>query len=334
MKILLLNTYDQTGGAAKSAYRLLRGLRDAGVESTMLVQTKTSDDPSVISPESRIQRGFSLLRPALDGIPLAPYRSRETPIFSPQWLPDSVPGKIADLGPDVVNLHWVCHGFLRLESVVRMGKPLVWTLHDSWPFTGGCHLPFDCIRYTDSCGHCPQLGSRKPDDLSRRVWKRKASGWRGVQFTLVAPSRWMAGCARASSLFRDFRIEVIPNGLNIHLYKPIDKGYARSLLNLPEDKHLLLFGTMGATQDKNKGFHHLVAALHRMKDSGWREKMDLVLFGTSSLAGHEIPGFKIHVLGRLHDDTSLALAYAASDSFIALLASSPFTSSAGRPPPA
>jgi len=127
----------------------------------------------------------------------------------------------------------------------------------------------------------------------------------------------MAGCARASSLFRDFRIEVIPNGLNIHLYKPIDKGYARSLLNLPEDKHLLLFGTMGATQDKNKGFHHLVAALHRMKDSGWREKMDLVLFGTSSLAGHEIPGFKIHVLGRLHDDTSLALAYAASDSFIA-----------------
>lgn len=317
MKVLLVNTYDNAGGAAKAAFRLHKGLQNAGVETKMLVQSKTTDDPDVISPISRVQRGIALLRPALDEIPLFPYRHRDTPIFSPQWIPDSVPGKISDIDPDVVNLHWVCHGLLRIESMARIRKTLVWTMHDSWPFTGGCHLPFDCKRYTDRCGDCPQLKSGKMNDLSNRVWARKASAWRAIDITLIAPSRWLAGCARESSLFRNSRIEVIPNGLDLRSYKPIDKIHARSMLNLPEDKHLLLFGTPVSLDDRNKGFQFLVSALDEIRNSGWNERMDLVVFGSSHMANRKIPGFKIHMLGKLHDDTTLALVYAAADAFIA-----------------
>jgi len=317
MKVVLVNTYDNAGGAAKAAFRLHKGLQDAGVDTKMLVQTKTTDDPAVISPISRVQRGIALLRPALDEIPLFPYRNRETTIFSPQWIRDSVPEKISDLDPDVVNLHWVCHGLLQIESMARIRKAIVWTMHDSWPFTGGCHLPFDCKRYTDHCGDCPQLKSGKMNDLSNRVWERKANAWRGIDITLIAPSRWIAGCARESSLFRNSRIEVIPNGLDLRSYKPIDKMHARSLLNLPEDKHLLLFGTPVSLEDRNKGFHFLVSALDKIRHYGWNERMDLVVFGSSHMANREIPGFKVHMLGKLHDDPTLALAYAAADAFIA-----------------
>jgi hypothetical protein len=95
---------------------------------------------------------------------------------------------------------------------------------------------------------------------------------------------------------------VIPNGLDLRSYKPIDKMHARSLLNLPEDRHLLLFGTPVSLEDRNKGFHFLVSALDKIRHSGWNERMDLVVFGSSHMANREIPGFKVHMLGKLHDD--------------------------------
>jgi glycosyltransferase involved in cell wall biosynthesis len=317
MKILQVNNSDTGGGAAAAASRLNRGLRVRGVDSRMLVQFKSDSAEDVIGPLAPVERLKAELRCLLDLLPAHFYRSRRADIFSPAVVPDRLTGRVAKLDPDLVNLHWLGAGFCRLESLSRLGRPLVWTLHDSWAFTGGCHLPGDCTRYLEMCGACPLLGSERENDLSRRVWKRKKSAWRAGELTVVAPSRWMANRACSSSLLADSRIEVIPNGLDLTLFKPIEKKFARNLLNFPADKKLVMFGAFFATEERNKGYHLLQPAIQSLAANGWAERTELVVFGASRPANAPDLGLKCHYVGHLHDDITLALHYAAADVFVA-----------------
>jgi glycosyltransferase involved in cell wall biosynthesis len=317
IKPLLINTNDINGGAARAAYRLHRGLQNIGVDSQMLVEDKQSDDYTVISPISKVSKGIGKLKPTLDILPLQLYPQRDRSTYSVQWLPDQLAAQVAQINPDVINLHWINGGYLKIETIAKFNKPIVWTLHDMWAFTGGCHYNGDCTNYTNSCGACPQLHSNKEKDLSRWIWQRKAKAWQNLNITIVTPSHWLAKCAASSSLLKDMRIEVIPNGLDTKQYKPIQKSVARSILGLPEDKQLILFGAMSATSDPRKGFNFLQSALQNLSQSGWRERAELVVLGASEPKNHLELGFKSHYLGRLNDDISLSLVYAAADVFIA-----------------
>ena len=313
---LLISSSDIDGGAARAAYRLHRGLKNIGVDSQMLVQNKQSDDYTVIGPVSKIDKGIGKLKPTLDGLPIQLYAHRDRSTYSVQWLPDNLAAQVAQINPDVIHLHWINGGYLKIETIAKFKKPIVWTLHDMWAFTGGCHYNGDCMNYTNSCGACPQLHSNKEKDLSRWVWQRKAKAWQNLNLTIVTPSHWLAKCAASSSLLKNLRIEVIPNGLDTQQYKPIEKSVARSILSLPEDKQLILFGAMSATSDPNKGFNFLQSALQNLSQSGWREQVELVVFGSSQPKNPTELGLKSHYLGRLNDDISLSLVYAAADVFV------------------
>lgn len=317
MKVVLVNSSDTEGGAARAAYRLHQGLRGIGVSSQMLVKNKSSGDPNVISSQNTIANKFDKITSTLSNSPLGLYPERNPVIFSTEWMPDSLPDRVAKIDPDIINLHWVCGGYLQVESIPKFNKPLVWTLHDMWAFTGGCHYSEDCDRYTQSCGSCPQLHSHKESDLSRWVWQRKAKTWKNLNLTLVSPSIWLAKCASSSSLFKDFRVEVIPNGINTQKYKPINRHWAREILNLPQDKQIVLFGGAGGTGDRWKGFNLLVPALQSLSKSGWKDRIELLVFGSSQPEKPIELGFKAHYLGRLADDISLAIVYAAADVFVA-----------------
>jgi len=316
MNVLLVSTYDIEGGAARAAYRLHQGLQGKGISSKMLVQDKSSNDVTVFAPKTRLDQGIARARLTLDALPLKFYRKRDSSTFSLQWLPDGIVPKITQLEPDVINLHWIGEAFLQAEAIAKFDKPLVWTLHDMWAFTGGCHYNQDCDRYTASCGACPQLGSSKDWDLSRWVWQRKAKTWKDLNLTIVCPSSWLAECARTSSLFKDVPVEVIPYGLDTGKYKPLNRQVARELLHLPQDKQLVLFGALKATSDKRKGFHLLQPALQDLSKSGWQEGLELVIFGSSAPDKPLDLGFKTHYLGTLSDDLSLALVYSAADVFV------------------
>jgi glycosyltransferase involved in cell wall biosynthesis len=97
-------------------------------------------------------------------------------------------------------------------------------------------------------------------------------------------------------------------------YRPIETAIARKLLNLPVDKQLVLFGASpGTTGDKRKGFHLLQPALQQLSQSGWQDRLELVVFGSSQPDRPIDLSFKTHYLGQFHDDLSLALVYAAAD---------------------
>jgi len=317
MNVLIVSSFDMGGGAARSAYRLNQDLQAINVNSQMLVQTKTDDNFRVIISRNKLSKGLAKIRQIIDDLPLKFYPQRKSGIFSTQWLPNNLDWQVAQINPNIINLHWICEGFVSIEMIKQIRQPVVWTLHDMWAFTGGCHYSYDCDRYLNNCGSCPQLQSRHHRDLSRWNWERKHKHWQGLNLNIVTPSKWLAKCAKASSLFENVSIEVIPYGLDLKVYKPIDKLLARQILNLPQDTKLILFGSLSPTSDQRKGFHLLRPALQKLAERTDQAKLEILIFGASEPRVPLDLGFKSHYLGNLSDDISLSLIYSAADVFVA-----------------
>lgn len=310
MKILIVNTSDLQGGAARAAYRLHQALKKEGVTSQMLVQSKSSDDYSVIGPETKMQKAVNMMRPTLDAIPVKRYNNRTKTLFSPSWLPFSgMVEKINALKPDVVHLHWIAGGMIRIEDLAKIKAPIVWSLHDMWAFTGGCHYDEACDGYKNQCGQCPVLSSNKEKDLSRKVWLRKQKAFACLpKMTVIGLSKWLADCAASSSLFENTSVVNLPNPIDTQNFAPIEQAKARNLFNLPQDKRLILFGAMGATSDPRKGFKSLTKALNHLPSD-----YELVVFGSSEPQTPQGFNQKAHYLGQLQDDVSLRVLYSAAD---------------------
>jgi glycosyltransferase involved in cell wall biosynthesis len=313
VNVLHLSASDLNGGAARAVYRSHQGLQKKGIHSQILVQSKFSDDKNVFAPRLRLSQCLAQSKVVFDAAPLKLYRRQEKTPFSLQWLPDTARTQVNQLNPHVINLHWLNAGFLQIETLKTLNLPLVWTLHDMWPFTGGCHYSGTCDRYQASCGGCPQLNSRIPWDLSRWIWQRKQKAWKNLNLTLVATTSWMAKCAQASTLFQDIPIECIPCGLDTALYRPIPSQVARDLLGLPPDRLFILFGALQATSDRRKGFHLLQAGLQALAQKNQQKTIEILVFGASAPTPPVDLGFKTHYLGHLTDDLALALVYSAAD---------------------
>ena len=153
MKILIVSYSDINGGAARAAYRLHQSLLRQGVDSKMLVQDKRGDDCTVIGPDSNFLKLLAKIRPVVDSIPVNFYKNRTQTLFSPSWLGfNNIAKKINDLKPDIVHLHWICGGMIKLEELSKIRAPLVWSLHDMWPFTGGPHYDEGYSFYNNESG--------------------------------------------------------------------------------------------------------------------------------------------------------------------------------------
>lgn len=311
MKILHVNTTDISGGAARAVYRLHHALLRIGINSQMLVQSKESDDFTVTGPQSNFQKLTGKIRPFLDRLPAKLYKNRSKVLFSSGWIPfSSTVKRINKINPDIVHLHWIAGGMVRIEDIARIKAPIVWSLHDDWGFTGGCHIKWECERYKEKCGKCPRLGSKKVNDLSRKVFLRKKKTFSKISnLTVIGLSKWLANCAKESTLFKEFDVINLPNLLNTSVYAPFDKTQARKLLNLPQDVNLVAFGAMSATSDINKGFNELSEALLQLNSAN----TELVVFGSRQPKFSQGFKQKAHYLGQLHDDVSLRLLYSAAD---------------------
>lgn len=313
LKILHLNTFDITGGAAKAANRLHNGLLEHDVQSRMLVQVKKGDDWRITQPSKKIVRSTSLFRPYLDSLPLLLYPHRSTDFFSTATIPDFLISELLSISPDIIHLHWINYGFVRLETLKRLHCPIVWTFHDMWPFTGGCHVDKNCGRYVQRCGHCPHLGSKRQRDLSQLILNRKHHAFADINLTVVTPSTWLASCVRKSFLHKMRPINVIPNGINLKIFKPVSKLIARQIYNLPKNKKIILFGSINPTCDPNKGFHLIQKALLLLKQNCIDYEIEIAIFGVTVPKKEPDLGFKCHYFGQLLDEISIATLYSAAD---------------------
>jgi glycosyltransferase involved in cell wall biosynthesis len=316
MKILHVNTRDGIDGASRGVYTLHQGLRQVGVDSQMLVARKYSQDPTVHLPTATyLSRVLHALRMWREKRPLAAYDMQG--FFSPAAVSAHLQPALRRLNPDLIHLHWVNHGFVRPEDLPTWNRPLVWTLRDMWPLTGGCHSSGECDRYQVQCGRCPQLRSNSDDDISHIQWQRKQRVLRTTPLHFVTLSTWLADCLRASPLSKGHSIQVIPNAINSDVFAPQPKAQARAQLGLPADRKIVLFGATTVT-DENKGYKHLIQAIQQLATEQLAtEKNQLALhlatFGQGDISElHRLPIATTN-LGYIRDNTQLAALYSAAD---------------------
>lgn len=310
MKVLIIASSDLCGGASRAAYRLHLSLLSSGVDSRMLVQNKLTKDTSIIGSANKIEIFINRVRGFVDYLPVRFYRNKTKTFFSTSFIPFSgIVNKINKIKPDIVHFHWINNGMIKIEDLLKIKVPIVWSLHDMWVFTGGCHYTEYCDRYKLKCGKCRVLSSNCNLDLSRVVFlnkKKVFSKIKNIQF--IGLSRWISNCARESVLLKNKKIINIPNPIDTAKFKSIDKQTSRKILNLPMNKKIILFGAM-STDDPRKGCEKLLEALEIIKSN----TIELVIFGSGVSKRFENCGFKIHYLGHINDDTSLAILYSAVD---------------------
>ncbi len=320
LNICLINTYDIVGGAARAAYRLHKGLTLQNHNSIMLVRKKKSQDMSVlaldtISDEDKAEEEiFSVIQKQL-------INQNRTDISDTLF---SLPYPGYDLSDtnlirsaDVINLHWVSY-FQSVESIaslLSLHKPVVWTLHDQWAFTGGCHYSAGCEKYTQQCERCPQLLDDS-DRLPEMILKNKLNYF-DRSLVIVSPSNWLAQCTRKSTVFKNCRIEVIPNGLDIDTFRPTNKVQAKKDLSINPETTTILFGAISHTK-KRKGFQQLCKAFdYCHKSEKFAElirtgKVRIMTFGTADSLMKEV-GIPAVSFGHTNSDERLAVIYSAAD---------------------
>lgn len=299
ISVVHLSARDRIGGAARATYRIHRSLRDISIRSSIVVQRQSTDDTEVCGLDGVAGVIYDGSRRKLDQLPLLRYRSRDPELFSPAWLPDQVAKRVNRKDADVTHLHWVAGGFLQPSTIRNLPQPLVWTLHDMWPFTGGCHYAKSCERYTESCGSCPHLGSETNRDLSRAIFEKKRNAWADVDIRIITPSTWLSEQARQSSLFEDYTVETIPNPIDTTRFRPRKSTDVRRQLGLSDEKLLIGTGADRATDRKGLDlFFH--AATELAVPQG---EAEIVLFGRTEAVEQPEYEYDTTVTGFIDDDT-------------------------------
>lgn len=296
MKVLICNTLESKGGAAKAAYRIYESVKQQGVDAIYVYKYKDGEESKSIIPK-------------IDAIPKYLFSNNRKIPFSTSIFSFGGQKLIKKYNPDIVHLNYINMGMFSIKEIGQINKPVVWTIHDSWAFTGGCHLPNDCQRYKNSCGNCPALESKKTDDLSNFVFNQKLKYWKGKNIHLVCPSKWIMSKAKESPLFEKDNIHLIHNPINTDIFKPMDKRISKQKYNLRADKHYILFGAINPFEDPNKGFHLLIESLKRVKTPN----IELLVFGSQTNIPKIKSKFPIKNIGFVKNENDLAYLYSAVD---------------------
>lgn len=302
MRILTISTSERTGGGAIAASRLNDALCRNGMKARMLVRDKQTDAVTVAQVGNKwpkiAERLDVLLHNGLDrkGMWLADTASWGVDVLNTQEYREA----------DVVHLHWVNQGMLSLsalEKMAREGKPMVWTLHDEWPFLGVCHYRGAC-QETD-CRHCPIMRGGLP----HRILERKRALLRQAHITLVGCSQWMTD--RARKALPGVRVEYVNNCIPHSIYHPIPQQLARRHWHLPQEARIVLFCSQKVT-DERKGMRYLAEALGQMDSS----RLHLVVVGRDARSVASLcPGIAFTALGSVTPD-EMPMVYAAADVFV------------------
>jgi glycosyltransferase involved in cell wall biosynthesis len=307
MKVLHINQSDIGGGAAIAGYRLHQRLLTQGIHSRQLVGHKeTNSDLVAAIPRNRqLELNIDRLTRRL-GFNDISHQTTQNITQHPFYQ-----------SADVLNFHNLHGGYFNYLSIDNLTatKPAVFTLHDMWSFTGHCAYTYACTKWQTGCGHCPDLTIYPAisHDTTAIEWKLKNWVYSRSNLTIVTPSQWLTDQARASMLSR-FPIHHIPNGIDTDIYQPIDNAQCRTVLNIPEGKHVLMFGA-ASLSDIRKGGDLLHKALIDLPQS-LKANTILLTLGTGGESIGESIGIPTMNLGYVSSDHLKAIAYSAADLFI------------------
>ena len=329
MKVLIVNTSYDAGGAAVAARRLMEALRQNGAEASMLVRDGDAGDKVLVLPCRWLARWHFLWERLVLLVRLGFRRKHLFDIDAGISGTDITRLRVFREA-DVIHLHWVNQGMLSfsdLRKIIRSGKPVVWSMHDAWPSTAICHLTLGCRQFTSQCRQCQYLAPT-PNPSHRRggedgsawlakVWKRKQRLIQEGDISFVACSRWLESEAKASALLRGQHIVSIPNCIDTRVFCPGDRLEARREENLPEDRRLVLFVCQRVT-NAYKGMDYLIEACRRLAEEHpeMKDEVSVLLLGShADEVASQLP-FPTIAVGYVNDEQRMARLYRSADVFV------------------
>lgn len=326
MKVLLINTFENQGGAAIAAKRLLVALNKTNaLEANLLVnESQTNSEHVYEVADTKLKKRLRKYRFILEKVFFMHYEvsAKERFAFSTGKLGISIRNHRLVKEADILHIHWTNHSFLahkHIGELLKLNKPVVITLHDMWYFTGGCHYSGECERFMQACGNCKFLKQPDETDLSSKGWKAKKAIYSHSDITtFVACSNWLADVAKTSSLLHKNRVLAIPNPIDISVFRKKEKQASRKQFNLPENKTLLLY-VAAKVDDERKGYKYLSAALKELfeSDSAVKNDLEIVVMGNVKDKSEIEFYFPTHFTGSLSDPETIVSCYSAADLFVA-----------------
>ncbi|NWJ51802.1 MAG: glycosyltransferase [Bacteroidetes bacterium] len=312
IKVLHISAADPYTGAGGAALKLHLSLLRNDIDSRLLfLKDPCNESKEVFSFVDNIfKRCLRFVYTTLDRLPTWFYRKRSEQIFSPGIFGLSLLSHPMFIWADIIQFHWVNHGFVNINELRKLNKPIFWTMHDMWAFTGGCHYAMFCEKYKTSCGKCPILKSTTKHDLSYWVLRNKQKKIPVDRIKWIAISSWMADLASKSNLLKDATINIIYSGIDSKIFAPKNKDSARKDLMLPLNKRIILLGADNLLSPF-KGIQFSLDAL-RLIDSEYI----IVTFGNGQIPKEQLSQTVIH-MGYISDHQKLASLYSAADLFLA-----------------
>jgi glycosyltransferase involved in cell wall biosynthesis len=340
LNILQVSTADRGGGAEGSARALFTAYQQRGHASWLAVGQRTADDPNV----------FELPRPPLPSLPgrclqrlakrlrhrsqcaWAPGLARRLDLLADparraDWwrghedLHFPGTGRLLELcprRPDIVHCHNLHGGYFDLRELPALSQrvPLILNLRDAWLLTGHCAYFVDCERWRHGCGHCPDLrrypGIRR--DATAENWRCKADLFARSRLYVTAPSEWLLACARTSMLGA-VEYRMIPNGIDLAVFRPADRHAARDRLHLDRTVPVVMFA---AASRRNvykdpEGMNAAIRALAALPRTG---PAPVFLCVGTRVPPAGLRNLDLRCVPFLSDPAALADCYRAADVFI------------------
>lgn len=221
--------------------------------------------------------------------------------------------RIKEIKPDIIHLHNL-HGYYLNYKILftylkKSGIPVVWTLHDCWSYTGHCayYDYVECGKWKIGCDQCPQLRVYPKSffDRSHFNWLNKKEAFNGLSnLTLVPVSSWLAN-EISQSFFHDIPCQVIPNGVNLDVFKILPSVKTKHGL----DGKFVVVG-VASVWEKRKGLDDFIQLASLLPTNIY-----IVLVGVSHAQKKRIPS---NVLGisRIENVQELADIYSMADCFV------------------
>lgn len=321
MRVLIVNTSENTGGAAVAANRLKEALNNNGIKAKMLVRDKESDDITVAQLNKSWHQKWDFLWERFviymrlhfkrDNLFLIDIANAGTDITKTREFKEA----------DVIHLSWINQGMLSLKGIRKIlesHKPVVWTMHDLWPASSICHYARNCRNYEKQCGNCPLLpGNGSSNDLSARIWRKKRKILERNSILFVTCSRWLADKAKKSGLLSGQKVISIPNPIDSRAFTKENREEARLYAGLPEGKKLILFVSQRVT-DKRKGMDYFITAINKMVEAHPEMKENCgiaILGGKAEELADKLP-LPSYPLGYVSEEKKIASIYNSVDLFV------------------